>query len=150
MMKQPASDCGSLTGQDDGKADSSREGCETSLELCWCSGAWWNPSRTGLIKQHQAPHLAGMPPPPKTPSKTRVPQGSLRSIEIEPPKKLKEDTPLRGIAWDWGSVQALRGVAVGPLEFHPGTHCIVQWPLATGCVRDANWEEREQRQQLHN
>ena len=63
-------------------------------------------------------------------------------MKISPPDKLLAETPLRGIAWDWGSVQALRGVAVGPLEFHQGTHCIVQWPLADGCVMGANWVEQ--------
>ncbi len=70
--------------------------------------------------------------PPKTPCKAVVPQDSLRAVaerDEEPPEQLVDDTPLRGIVWDWGSVQALRGVAVRPLQFHPGTHCIVQWPL---------------------
>jgi len=63
-------------------------------------------------------------------------------VEEVIPRKLVSGTPLRGIAWDWGSVQALRGVAVGTLQFHPGTHCIVQWPLATGCEMCANWKEQ--------
>ncbi len=65
-----------------------------------------------------------------------MPQESLRNVGE--PEALDADTPLRGLAWDWGSVQALRGVAVGPLEFHPTLHCIVQWPELP---KGSGWKE---------